>query len=99
MMLFLAVFCGFMAEWQLEHAIEHQREKEYMQSMVEDIKDDVAQTEQIIQRLTTSTENIDSLLMELSSEAIYKNSNRAYELWSKTRGFPDFINNDRTINE
>ena len=27
LMLFLAVFCGFLAEYQLEHVIEHQREK------------------------------------------------------------------------
>jgi hypothetical protein len=27
LMLFLAVFCGFLAEYQLEHIIEHQRAK------------------------------------------------------------------------
>ena len=26
LMLFLAVFCGFLAEYQLEHTIEHNRE-------------------------------------------------------------------------
>ena len=30
LMLFLAVFCGFLAEYQLEHKIEKDREKEYM---------------------------------------------------------------------
>jgi hypothetical protein len=40
LMLFLAVFCGFLAEWQLEHVIEHSREKEYMESMVIDIHTD-----------------------------------------------------------
>jgi hypothetical protein len=29
-MLFLAVFCGFLAEYQLEHIIEHSKEKEYI---------------------------------------------------------------------
>lgn len=38
LMLFLAVFCGFLAEWQLEHTIEHQREKEYIHSFIEDLK-------------------------------------------------------------
>ena len=28
-MLFLAVFCGFLAEYQLEHTIEHRKEKQY----------------------------------------------------------------------
>lgn len=42
LMLFLAVFCGFLAEYQLEHVIEQQREKRYMKSMVEDLKKDSA---------------------------------------------------------
>ena len=41
-MLFLAVFCGFLAEYQLEHTIEHQREKQYMQSFVYDLESDIA---------------------------------------------------------
>ncbi len=40
-MLFLAVFCGFLAEYQLEHTIEHQREEQFMRSMVEDLKKDL----------------------------------------------------------
>ena len=32
LMLFLAVFCGFLAENQREHFIEHRREKEYHES-------------------------------------------------------------------
>jgi hypothetical protein len=41
-MLFLAVFCGFLAEYQLEHTIEKDREKQYMISMLEDLKIDTA---------------------------------------------------------
>ena len=32
LMLFLAVFCGFLAEYQLEHTIEKDREKQYIRS-------------------------------------------------------------------
>jgi len=42
LMLFLAVFCGFMAEYQLEHKIEKDREKVYMQNMLDDLKTDTA---------------------------------------------------------
>ncbi len=42
LMLFLAVFCGFLAEYQLEHVIEHQREKKYAATLYEDIKADTA---------------------------------------------------------
>lgn len=39
-MLFLAVFCGFLAEWKLEHVTEHSREKEFMESMIVDLRSD-----------------------------------------------------------
>ena len=42
LMLFLAVFCGFLAENQREHMIEHRREKEYMRSLIEDLQTDTA---------------------------------------------------------
>ena len=29
-MLFFAVFCGFLAEYKLEHVIEHQKEKHWL---------------------------------------------------------------------
>jgi len=43
LMLFLAVFCGFLAENQREHMEEYKREKEYMKSMREDLKQDTAE--------------------------------------------------------
>jgi hypothetical protein len=39
-MLFLAVFCGFLAEYQLEHVIEHQREKEFANALYTELLDD-----------------------------------------------------------
>jgi hypothetical protein len=39
-MLFLAVFCGFLAEYQLEHKIERDRERQFTASMTEDLKSD-----------------------------------------------------------
>jgi hypothetical protein len=42
LMLFLAVFCGFLAEYQLEHTIENQRERKYIKSMLHDLSRDTA---------------------------------------------------------
>jgi CHASE3 domain sensor protein len=42
LMLFLAVFCGFLAEYQLEHKIEKDREKIYIKNMLEDLEADTA---------------------------------------------------------
>lgn len=41
-MLFLAVFCGFLAENFREHQIEHQREKKYIVSLIRDVELDIA---------------------------------------------------------
>jgi len=42
LMLFLAVFCGFLAENFREHTIEHQKEQKYILSMIVDAKTDTA---------------------------------------------------------
>lgn len=42
LMLFLAVFCGFLAEYQLEHKIERDKGKEMIVSLIEDLKKDTA---------------------------------------------------------
>jgi len=41
LMLFLAVFCGFLAENIREHQIEHARAKQYAASLVKDLENDV----------------------------------------------------------
>ena len=41
-MLFLAVFCGFLAEYQLEHKIERDRAKQLARSFYEELKNDSA---------------------------------------------------------
>ena len=43
LMLFLAVFCGFLAENQREHFVESHRAKEYAKSMLNDMKEDTAE--------------------------------------------------------
>src|SRR6185436_4825134 len=42
LMLFLAVFCGFLAEYQLEHKIEKDRAKELAASFYDELKGDSA---------------------------------------------------------
>ena len=46
LMLFLAVFCGFLAENFREHQVEHQREKRYIASLVKDVELDIASLKQ-----------------------------------------------------
>jgi hypothetical protein len=61
LMLFLAVFCGFLAENQREHMVERRREKDYMINMLEDIKADTANLNRIINSRTKKDHALDSL--------------------------------------
>lgn len=61
MMLFLAVFCGFMAEWRLEHVIEHSREKEFIKSMIEDAEMDMSNIEKVSKANKRKLSYVDSL--------------------------------------
>ena len=99
LMLFLAVFCGFLAENQREHMIEHRREKEYIKSFVEDLKQDTAQLKRIINSMDEKLVLKDSLLQELVNPQVFKNSSRAHFFFEMSRHFPDFIYTDRTIQQ
>ena len=60
-MLFLAVFCGFLAEYQLEHKIEKDREAQFIQSLVSDLKDDTTSISNQIETIKTGIIFFDSL--------------------------------------
>lgn len=88
-MLFLAVFCGFLAEYQLEHKIEKERGKQYVQSIYEDLKEDSASLSNIIATISGIMENLrttatchDAILKnpEVNScmLSLFKNSRRIY---------------------
>jgi hypothetical protein len=98
-MLFLAVFLGFLAENLRERIVEHKIEKEYVQSLIEDLKSDTLQSNEILIFLDSRIAGVDSVITALSSPGITENSNNAYRLWSRNIGFPDFISNDRTIQQ
>lgn len=67
LMLFLAVFCGFMAENQREHYIEHQREKQFIKSLFNDIKSDTINIAKIIIARSAKERMLDSLSFMMNS--------------------------------
>ena len=69
LMLFLAVFCGFLAENQREHFVEHQREKKYAASLLEDLKKDTADLSADIPFWKDYLEKIDTLRQEIQKSA------------------------------
>ena len=99
LMLFLAVFCGFLAEYQLEHLIEHQREKEYMRTMLEDLKSDSAMFETNIQLRTSRIKMIDTLVPLLGSTPIGNSGNDIYFFARSISPPTNIFPNDRTIQQ
>jgi len=67
LMLFLAVFCGFLAEYQLEHKIEKNRERQFINSLMNDVKADTARLNAIIFNRTIRERRLDSLELLLNS--------------------------------
>ena len=59
-MLFFAVFSGFLAEYQLEHIIDHQREEQYALTLFEDIQVDTVELAQRIYEISFTTTRIDT---------------------------------------
>jgi len=98
LMLFLAVFCGFLAEWQLEHVIEHQREEKLVASLVEDLKKDSTEILQINEWESLQKTN-DSLRAEIEKPSGERNNLLMYKWFSGIRLFGNFEYHNRTIEQ
>ena len=97
-MLFLAVFCGFLAEYQLEHVIEKQKEKQYIQSMIEDLQADTANLQKSITAYLTHKYNFDTVqnLYKLIASG-YNNTLRRN--LGRIMQYRDFIPTDKTLQQ
>ena len=62
LMLFLAVFCGFLAEYQLEHKIERDRAKQFLQSMLVDVRTNITILDSLLYQDEVMIANYDSLV-------------------------------------
>ncbi len=67
LMLFLAVFCGFLAENKREHIVEKHRAKEYARSLLNDIRNDTAELKQGLVETKFTISAIDSVLSMATS--------------------------------
>ena len=79
LMLFLAVFCGFLAENQREHMVEHRRVKESMKGIVENLKYDTIRCQLNAKTNVGVALGLDSLRNELKKAIAGEvNSNALY---------------------
>ena len=101
LMLFLAVFCGFLAENQREHMVEHQREKTYMNSLITDLKGDTATIKYVISFCITKFHGMDTLAQLLNKDILSKDDEKElYYLNSRYASNVTFmVFNERTIKQ
>ncbi len=97
-MLFLAVFCGSIAEYFLEHKIEHDREKQYIVSLVSDLKSDTANITLTINDFNSSNNQFDTIDTYINHITDKYNPNLMYAL-KKILGYRDFISTDKTLQQ
>jgi hypothetical protein len=99
-MLFLAVFCGFLAENQREHYIEHQREKQYMRSLLEDLQTDTAMIKTVYNRALIQNTMLDSLI-EFGNDGHWdqENTSKFYLIHGQTTRFLNIRFEDGTSSQ
>ena len=98
LMLFLAVFCGFLAEYQLEHTIEKQKGNDYIKSMIEDLQNDTAKLNKVTSSLININKSIDTIFLYYNDIGTGTNPVLLKNLRA-INGFPTFFYSDRTIQQ
>ena len=78
LMLFLAVFCGFLAENFREHQVEHQREKKFATLLYEDLKKDIGFLETTLIVKERRFRKLDSLFYFLDSTNLQQHAGEIY---------------------
>jgi hypothetical protein len=100
LMLFLAVFCGFLAEYQLEHKIEKDRELQFIKSLTTDLQDDVKSLDAMILSEHEGIAKLDTLIDLLNNPQLAKQ--QGDKLYYVARIGPrtiPFANNSRTFDQ
>jgi hypothetical protein len=100
LMLFLAVFCGFLAEYQLEHKIEKERELQFIKSLTTDLQDDVKSLTSMIAEEHRGIKSLDTLIDLLDNPQLAKQHGDGlyYVARIGPRTIP-FANNSRTFDQ
>lgn len=87
-MLFLAVFCGFLAENQREHMVEHRRAKQYASSLYNELQSDTSRLEHLIKWTHRLISKLDTLCY-LSKKPGVKNGELYY--YSRAVSWTDYF--------
>jgi hypothetical protein len=100
LMIFLAVTMGFFAESLREHIANHEKETQYVISMINDLKDNKGKLEVHIKQEKESRDMVDSLITILNNpDNIPQRSNELYYFGRRGPRFPTLLINMRTYEQ
>ncbi len=98
-MLFLAVFCGSLAELQVEHYIEYQREHNYAETLLEDLVNDTLDINYDINGWIKLNSRADTIIMELEKDISLSDHQLLYKCVSLINANNTFLYHDRTVQQ
>ncbi len=100
LMLFFAVFLGFLADNFRDNTVERKNEKELMESLLEDIKVDKKNIQETIELNKWREQRLDSLSNLCFNYTSHKNDAALYEQYEVLNGEPFlFIPNEQTLSQ
>ena len=100
LMLFLAVFCGFLVENYREHIVEHEREKQYIQSLIADLRSDQQVLTQHIVLVRSGASMMDSMITILNTPSLIPDNTGKLYYWARLAPrLNPLSTNDRTFEQ
>jgi hypothetical protein len=100
LMLFLAVFCGFLAENEREHLVDHEKEKQYAATLLEDLVNDTATlNSNIFLWKKVVIANVDTVRGEIEKEPAARDPLLLYRCAARLVTNSNFYYHDRTISQ
>ena len=96
-MLFLAVTLGFFVENQREHLIEHKREKQYILTLLDDLRKDIAELKHDTAFWNMQFASIDTIRNQIMKPEGERNKLLLYKYAGYMRWYEKFVYHDRTI--
>jgi hypothetical protein len=100
LMLFLAVFCGFLAENQREHYVEQKRERQYMQSLLRDLELDTAAINTTIANKAIRVRALDSVFIFFNTNKNEKSiTGKLFKLIRRSTWNPNIERHNVTISQ
>lgn len=97
-MVFVAIILGFFVENQREDYVDHQQERQYIRSLIEDLEADTSNLSVVIHDYNLADLRLDTVI------SFFPKITKGYNdtLWRNflgVRRFPDFIYSDRTMHQ